>query len=155
VSVFSESSSGTTPNCEYLIHKSHIVIHSLFTLGLTAERHFCSIFKHKSFGSVSPIEEGFAYAARTALFDGGQKKPKSGYRNRKLSELLLRGLPRADLGAGTRLHQSQCEHVKRCKKRDHQQDPSRLSVDEAHERLRVRQKLRLNPISFVPKIGQD
>ena len=49
VSVFSQSSSRAIPNCEYLIHKSHAVIHTLLTLELTAERHFCSIFKHKSF----------------------------------------------------------------------------------------------------------
>ncbi len=47
VSVCSESSFGAIPHCEYLIHKSHAVIHSLCTLELTVERHFCSIFKHK------------------------------------------------------------------------------------------------------------
>jgi hypothetical protein len=65
--VFSESSSGTIPNCEYLVHKSHIVIHSLFTLELTAERHFCSIFKHKSFGqalSARFISRSFEVRAR-------------------------------------------------------------------------------------------
>src|SRR5206468_3074590 len=47
VSVCSESSSGAISHCEYLIHESHAVIHSLCTLELTVERHFCSIFKHK------------------------------------------------------------------------------------------------------------
>src|SRR5437762_4940987 len=47
VSVCSESSFGAIPHCEYLIHKSHALIHSLCTLELTVERHFCSIFKHK------------------------------------------------------------------------------------------------------------
>ena len=47
VSVCFESSSGAIPHCEYLIHNSHAVIHSLCTLELTVQRHFCSIFKHK------------------------------------------------------------------------------------------------------------
>jgi hypothetical protein len=47
VPVFSGGSSRAIPNCEYLIHKADAVIHTLFTLELTAERHFCSIFKHK------------------------------------------------------------------------------------------------------------
>src|SRR5438552_14278742 len=47
VSVCSESSFGAIPHCEYLVHNSHAVIHSLCTLELTVERHFCSIFKHK------------------------------------------------------------------------------------------------------------
>jgi hypothetical protein len=47
VSVSFESSSGAISHCEYLVHKSHAVIHSLCTLEVTVERHFCSIFKHK------------------------------------------------------------------------------------------------------------
>ena len=146
--VLSESSSSTIPNCEYLIHKSHTVIHSLFTLGLTAERHFCSIFKHKSFGQPFTNREG-------ALPKPGAHRVLTTAKSPEIYRILLDVCQSADLGAGTRFHQSQGEHVKRCKKRDHQQDPARLSVDEAHERLRIRQKLRLNPISFVPKIGQD
>jgi hypothetical protein len=47
ISVSFESNCGAIFNSEYLVHKSRAVIHSLFTLELTAERHFCSIFKHK------------------------------------------------------------------------------------------------------------
>ena len=45
VSISSGGSSRAIPYCEYLIHESHVVIHILFTVELTAERHFCSIFK--------------------------------------------------------------------------------------------------------------
>src|SRR5256885_16013889 len=60
VSVCSESSFGAIPHCEYLVHNSHAVIHSLCTLELTVERHFCSIFKHKCFRSA-----GMAFSPST------------------------------------------------------------------------------------------
>jgi hypothetical protein len=44
---FPESSSGTIPNCEYLVHKPDAVIHTLFSLPLTVQRHFCSILKQQ------------------------------------------------------------------------------------------------------------
>ena len=34
--------------CEYVIHGHRLVVHSLPTLEVTVERHFCSIFKHES-----------------------------------------------------------------------------------------------------------
>src|SRR5947208_14373643 len=56
---------------------------------------------------------------------------------------------------GTRLHQPQAQHVKSGKERDHQEDPTRLSMNKTHQRLRARQKLRLKAISFVAEVSQD
>ena len=64
-------------------------------------------------------------------------------------------LPGRCLCAGTRLQQPQSEHVKSCEKRDHQQDPARLSLDKAHKRIRISQELGFNAICFVAKVSQD
>ena len=66
------SSSGAIPDCEYLIHESHALIHNLFTLPLTADRHFCSIFKHKIFarcgiGISADGSPGYVFSADGAL----------------------------------------------------------------------------------------
>jgi hypothetical protein len=41
------SRSNAMSRCEYFFHRQSGVIHSLSTLELTAERHFCSILKHE------------------------------------------------------------------------------------------------------------
>jgi hypothetical protein len=70
------SSSGAIPNCEYLIHKSHALIHNLFTLPLTAERHFCSIFKHESFARCGIGISADGSPGRRAHEDYELKTPK-------------------------------------------------------------------------------
>jgi len=76
------SSSGAIPNCEYLIHKSHALIHTLFTLPLTAERHFCSIFKHKSLCAVASASLPMGLPGRRC-YEGYE--PERGFISRKLS----------------------------------------------------------------------
>ena len=43
--------------CEYLFHRSGVVIQSLSTLELTIQRHFCSILEHES---SEPVESAVA-----------------------------------------------------------------------------------------------
>ena len=45
--IFALSKSNATSRCEYFFHRHSLVIQFLSTLELTAERHFCSILKHK------------------------------------------------------------------------------------------------------------
>jgi len=47
LAIFALSKSNATRRCEYFFHRHSLVIQSLSTLELTAERHFCSILKHE------------------------------------------------------------------------------------------------------------
>jgi hypothetical protein len=50
VAIVTASSFDAVDCCEYFVHVMRAVIHSLCTLGLTAERHFCSNFEHEVSG---------------------------------------------------------------------------------------------------------
>jgi hypothetical protein len=47
LTIFVLSRSDATSHCEYFFYRHRRVIQFLSTLELTAERHFCSILKHK------------------------------------------------------------------------------------------------------------
>jgi len=59
------------------------------------------------------------------------------------------------LCAGAGLHQPQTQHIQSRKKGDDQQDAFGLSVNKSNQSVRIRQKLRLEPVSFVTEISQN
>ena len=135
------------------------LFNTLFTIPLTAERHFCSIFKHKSFGDLRLARQQLSQISKDAV-ESAVSADFMDTRGPGCAEDSARYSHRVDtllgsLFAAAWLHQPQAQHVKSGKERDHQQDLARLSMNKTHECLRARQQLRLMAISFVAKVRQD
>src|SRR6266513_2394986 len=119
------------------------VIPLLCTLGLTVERHFCSIFKHKCDARGTRRQSQSDWRAHAAPCC----HPLISSRN------VGEGGEASGLRAGARLHNSQSQHVNSREQSDHQQYSARLSMDETDQRLGTCQKFGFHAKRLVAKIG--